>query len=159
MKPLLSRTHRNNATFIRVRAGQNCTLPSTQYGFSHSQPHPNSAMCPVWTTKAGPAFVVQTVVCLLLSNENPPTIAISFAILEQYRVIHSQAERARYIVICINPAFTKMIDGTEKPKIPSKFAKYIVRYNEFRCKYMLWSNGYLLYRRDIFFLQRAMTKS
>ena len=26
------------------------------------------------------------------------------------------------IVICINPAFTKMIDGTEKPKIPLKFA-------------------------------------
>ena len=27
-----------------------------------------------------------------------------------------------------------MTDGTEKPKIPSKFAKRIVRYNEFRCK-------------------------
>ena len=26
------------------------------------------------------------------------------------------------IVICINPAFTKMIDRTEKPKIPLKFA-------------------------------------
>ena len=40
---------------------------------------------------------------------------------------------ARYIVICINPAFTKMIDRTEKPKIPSKFAKRAARYNEFRC--------------------------
>ena len=47
---------------------------------------------------------------------------ISFATLGQSRVIVSQAERARYIVICINPAFTKMIDGTEKPKIPLKFA-------------------------------------
>ena len=27
-----------------------------------------------------------------------------------------------------------MIDGTEKPKIPSKFAKRAARYNEFRCK-------------------------
>jgi len=27
-----------------------------------------------------------------------------------------------------------MIDGTEKPKIPSKFAKHTARYNEFRCK-------------------------
>ena len=25
----------------------------------------------------------------------------------------------------------KMIDGTEKPKIPSKFAKRVARYNEF----------------------------
>ena len=41
---------------------------------------------------------------------------ISFTILEQSRVILSQAGRARYTVICVNPAFTKMIDGTEKPK-------------------------------------------
>ena len=34
----------------------------------------------------------------------------------------------------INPAFTKMIDGTEKPKIPSKFSKRAARYNEFRYK-------------------------
>ena len=61
------------------------------------------------------------------------TIAITFAILEQSRVILSQAGRARYIVICINPAFTKMIDGTGEPKIPSKFAKGAARYNEFRC--------------------------
>ena len=54
---------------------------------------------------------------------------ISFAILEQSRVILSQAGRVRYIVICINPAFTKMIDGTEKPKIPSKSAKRAARYN------------------------------
>ena len=33
-----------------------------------------------------------------------------------------QAGRARYNVICINPAFTKVIDGTKKPKISSKFA-------------------------------------
>ena len=61
------------------------------------------------------------------------TIEISFAILEQSRVILSEAGRARYIVICINPAFTKIIDGTEEPKIPSKFAKGAARYNEFRC--------------------------
>ena len=28
----------------------------------------------------------------------------------------------------------KMIDGSEKPKIPSKFAKRTARYNEFRYK-------------------------
>ena len=56
-----------------------------------------------------------------------------FAVLEQSRVILSQAARARYIVICTNRAFTKMIDGTEKPKIPSKFAKRAMWYNEFRC--------------------------
>ena len=69
-----------------------------------------------------------------LRQKNLLTIVISYAILEQSRVNLSQAWRARYIVICINPAFTKMIDGTEKPKIPSKFAIRAVRYNEFRCK-------------------------
>ena len=59
---------------------------------------------------------------------------ISFAILEQSRVILSQAGRVRYIVICINPAFTKMIDGTEKPKVRSKFAKRAVQYNKLRYK-------------------------
>ena len=44
-------------------------------------------------------------------------MGITFPISEQSGVILSQAERARYIVICINPAFTQMIDGTEKPKI------------------------------------------
>ena len=63
-------------------------------------------------------------------DKNPLTIAISFAILKQSRVILSQAGRARYIVICVNLVFTKMIDGTEKLKIPSKFAKRAVRYNE-----------------------------
>ena len=29
----------------------------------------------------------------------------------------------------------KMIDGTEKPQIPLKFAKLAVRYNEFRYKW------------------------
>ena len=62
---------------------------------------------------------------------------ISFAILEPSKVILSQAGRARYNVICINPAFTKMIDGTEKPQIPSKFAKLAARYNEFHCKLVL----------------------
>ena len=52
----------------------------------------------------------------------------------QSRVILSQVGRARNIVISINPAFTKMTDGTEKPKIPSKFAIWAARYNEFRCK-------------------------
>ena len=45
-------------------------------------------------------------------------MANSFAILEQSRVIGGQAGRARYIVICINPTPTQIIDGTEKPKIP-----------------------------------------
>ena len=31
-----------------------------------------------------------------------------------------------YIVICINPAFTTMINGTENPKISSKFAILIL---------------------------------
>ena len=43
--------------------------------------------------------------------------------------ILSQAGRTRYIVIGINPAFTKMIDGTEKPKVSTKFAKRAARYN------------------------------
>ena len=30
-----------------------------------------------------------------------------------------------------NPASTQMIDGTEKPKIPFKFAKRVARYNKF----------------------------
>ena len=47
-------------------------------------------------------------------------IAISFAILEQSRVILSfvfagQARRMLCIVNCINYAPTQMIDGTEKP--------------------------------------------
>ena len=50
-----------------------------------------------------------------------------FAILVQSRVIlrisPKLIERARCIVICINPAVTKMIDETEKPKTPLKFAK------------------------------------
>ena len=58
----------------------------------------------------------------------------TFAILEQSRVILSQVGRAHYTVIYVNPAFTKMIDGTEIPKIPLKFAKRTVRYNEFRYK-------------------------
>ena len=44
-----------------------------------------------------------------------------------------QAGRARYNVICINPAFTKVIDGTKKPKISSKFAIRAGWYNEFHC--------------------------
>ena len=59
-------------------------------------------------------------VCLLPSTRMPLIIAISFAIPEQSKVILSfvfagQAERARCIVICINPTHTQMIDGTEKP--------------------------------------------
>ena len=50
------------------------------------------------------------------------------------KVILSQAGRERHTVICINPTFTKMIDGTEKSRIPSKFAKRIARYKEFRYK-------------------------
>ena len=65
-------------------------------------------------------------------DKNPLTIAISFAILEQSRVILSQAGRTGFIVISINPAFSKMFDGTEKPKIPSKFVTRAARYNEFQ---------------------------
>ena len=59
-------------------------------------------------------------VCLLPSTRMPLIIAISFAIPEQSKVILSfvfagQAERARCIVICINPTHTQMIDVTEKP--------------------------------------------
>ena len=58
--------------------------------------------------------------CLLPSTKSPLIIAISFAILEQSGVILSfvfagQARRVLCIVICINSAPTKMIDGTEKP--------------------------------------------
>ena len=45
----------------------------------------------------------------------------------------SWAERAHHNVICINPAFTKTVDRTDKPKIPSKFAICTAQYNEFRC--------------------------
>ena len=61
-------------------------------------------------------------------------MVICFAILEQSKVILSQAGWGSDIVICFNPAFTKMIDRTEKPKIPTKFAIRAARYNEFRCK-------------------------
>ena len=40
-----------------------------------------------------------------------------------------------------------MIDGTEKLKVPSKFAKSAARYNEFRCKYKWNKNLGLLRRR------------
>ena len=40
-----------------------------------------------------------------------------------------------YIVKCFNPALFKMIDGTEKRKIPSKFV--LQRYKEFRCNFTL----------------------
>ena len=36
-----------------------------------------------------------------------------------------------------------MIDGTEKPKIPSKFAKRAARYNEFRCNLYFDGNLFL----------------
>ena len=32
----------------------------------------------------------------------------------------------------------KMIEGTEKPKIPSKFVKRVARYNEFGYKILNW---------------------
>jgi len=57
------------------------------------------------------------------STKNTLTLVISFAILDQARVILSQAGRARYIVICINPAFTKMINGTKKPQNPFEVCK------------------------------------
>ena len=56
----------------------------------------------------------------LCCTKTPLIITISFAILEQSRVILSfvfvgQAGRVRCIVININSAPTQMIDGTEKP--------------------------------------------
>ena len=48
----------------------------------------------------------------------------------------SWAGRAHYNVICINPAFTKTVDRTDKPKIPSKFAIRTAQYNvtqPFKC--------------------------
>ena len=36
-------------------------------------------------------------------------------------------------ITCINPAFTKTVDRTDKPKIPLKFAIRTAQYNEFRC--------------------------
>ena len=58
-------------------------------------------------------------VCLLPSTQSPLIITISFAILEQSRVILSfvfagQEGQVRCIVICINSAPTQMIDRTEK---------------------------------------------
>ena len=50
-------------------------------------------------------------------TKNPLTIAISFAILEPSRVSLSQVGQVCYIVICINPTFTKMIDGMEKQNL------------------------------------------
>ena len=57
--------------------------------------------------------------CLLPSTKSPRIIAISFAILEQSRVILSfvyagRTRRVLCIVIRINSAHTRMIDGTEK---------------------------------------------
>ena len=59
-------------------------------------------------------------VCFLPSTKIPLVIAISFAILEQFRVILNfvsvgQAGRVHCFVICINSAPTQMIDETEKP--------------------------------------------
>ena len=56
-----------------------------------------------------------------------------------------------------------MIDGTEKPKIPSKFAKRTARYNEFRYKsphkrnYLLdgLQNFYRILTLYILFLKNA----
>ena len=61
----------------------------------------------------------KSTVCLLPSTKIPLIIAISFAILEQSRVILSfvfagQAGRARCIVICIKSTHTQMIEETEK---------------------------------------------
>ena len=61
--------------------------------------------------------------CLLPSTKRPRIIAISFAIVEQSRVILSfvyagRTRRVFCIVICINSSPIQMIDGTEKT-IPS----------------------------------------
>ena len=74
------------------------------------------------------------------STKSRLIIAISFVVLEQSTVILSfvfegQAGRVRCIMICINPAPTKMIDATEKP-----IRKRPARYNEFgynACGYLV----------------------
>ena len=58
--------------------------------------------------------------CLLPATKSPLIIAISFAVLEQSRVIlrfvfAGQARQVLSIVISINSAPTQMIDRTEKP--------------------------------------------
>ena len=58
-----------------------------------------------------------------------------------------------HIVICVNPAFTKMIDRTEKPKNPSKFAKHTAWYNKFCC----YGPIVIYLTTGIFFLRRTMT--
>ena len=58
------------------------------------------------------------------------TVIVSLAVA-------GEAGWARLVVICINPALAQMIDGTEKPKIPSKFAKQAARYNEFGCRFII----------------------
>ena len=69
-------------------------------------------------------------------------MAISFAVLEQSRVILSfvfegQAGRLRCILICINSSPTQMIDRTENP---FQVCKPAARYNEFGYK----ACGYLV---------------
>ena len=62
-----------------------------------------------------------------LAKISPLIIAISFAILERFRVILDFvfAGQAGRMVICINSTPTQMIDGTEK---------HAARYNEFGYK-------------------------
>ena len=74
--------------------------------------------------------------CLLSSTKIPLTaIAISSTIIiflfgGQAGIAHSNT------VICINPSLTQLIDGTEKPKIPWRFAKRAARYNDFGSKFL-----------------------
>ena len=64
------------------------------------------------------------------------------AVLLRKLTILSQAGRVRYIVICINPAFTKMIDGTE---IPWKFAKKRNAMQRISCKADQYSKKALIH--------------
>ena len=82
---------------------------------------------------------VQAMSGSFLWQKIPLTIAISFAILEQSRVIGSfvfacEAGKAHSVVICINPILTQTISGTEQKTPKSfdlKFAKHVAWYNEF----------------------------
>ena len=81
-------------------------------------------------------------ICLLPSTKSPLIIAISFAIIEQFRVILTfvfagQAGLVRCIVICINSTPTQMIDGTEKPIRSLQTRSAIQRIG---CKYLLVFN-------------------
>ena len=72
------------------------------------------------------------------------TIEIPFAIIDQSRAILSfvfagEAGMGEGVALFFAspppPPTTQMTDGTQKPKIPSKFAKHAARYNKLAVKH------------------------